>query len=73
MNFWIGLITELVVISLNSYKHGIFVLNVLVKVFLFLKVCNRDQDELEALVLDYPKFYNLEYCSLVVLFHSSPV
>ena len=24
------------------------------------------------LVLDYPKFYNHEYCSLVVIFHSSP-
>ena len=44
-----------------------FLLNVLLKVFLFLKVCNRDQDELEALVLDYSKFYNLEYCSLVVI------
>ena len=44
-----------------------FLLNVLLKVFLFLKVCNRDQDELEALVLDYRKFCNLEYCSLVVI------
>ena len=50
-----------------------FLLNVLLKVFLFLKVCNRNQDELEAMVLDYPKFYNLEYCSLVVIFHSSPM
>ena len=50
-----------------------FHLNVLLKVVLFLKVCNRDQDELEAVVLDYPEFYNLEYCSLVVIFHSSPM
>ena len=49
-----------------------FLLNVLLKVFLFLKVCDRDQVELEAMVLDYPKFYNYEYCSLVVIFHSSP-
>ena len=49
-----------------------FLLNVLLKVFLFLKVCDRDQVELEAMVLDYPKFYNHEYCSLVVIFHSSP-
>ena len=48
-------------------------LNVLLKVFLFLKVCDRDQVELEAMVLDYPKFYNHEYCSLVVIFHSSPM
>ena len=44
-----------------------FLLNVLLKVFLFLKVCDRDQVELEAMVLDFPKFYNHEYCSLVVL------
>ena len=44
-----------------------FLLNVLLKVFLFLKVCDRDQDELEAMVLDYPKFHNLEYCSLVMI------
>ena len=43
-----------------------FLLNVLIQVFLFLKVCDRDQVELEAMVLDYPKFYNHEYCSLVV-------
>ena len=49
-----------------------FVLNVLLKVFLFLKVCDRDQVQLEAMVFDYPKFYNYEYCSLVVIFHSSP-
>ena len=30
------------------------------KVFLFLKVYDRDQVELEAMVLDYPKFYNYE-------------
>ena len=31
-----------------------------------------DQVELEAMVLDYPKFYNHEYCGLVVvIFHSS--
>ena len=50
-----------------------FFLNVLLKVFLFLKVCDRDQVELEAMVLDYPKFYNHEYCCLVVIFHSSPM
>ena len=49
-----------------------FLLNVLLNVFLFLKVCDRDQVELEAMVLDSPKFYNHEYCSLVVIFHSSP-
>ena len=50
-----------------------FLLIVLLKVFLFLKVCDHDQVELEAMVLDYPKFYNYEYCSLVVvIFHSSP-
>ena len=70
MNFWIGLIPELVITFLNSYKHGIF-LNVLLKVFLFLKVCDSDQVELEAMVLDSLKFYNLEYCSLVVIFLSS--
>ena len=48
-----------------------FLLNVLLKVFLFLKVCDRNQVELEAMVLNYPKFYNHEYCSLVVIFHSS--
>ena len=42
-----------------------FLLNVLLKVFLFLKVCDGDQVELEAMVLEYPKFYNHEYCSLV--------
>ena len=48
-----------------------FLLNVLLKVFLFLKVCDSDQVELEAMVLDYPKFYNHEYCGLVVvIFHS---
>ena len=49
-----------------------FLLNVLFKVFLFLKVCGSNQVELEAMVLDFPKFYNHEYCSLVVIFHSSP-
>ena len=49
-----------------------FLLNVLLKVFLFLKGCDRDQVELEAMVLDSPKFYNHEYC-LVVIFHSSPI
>ena len=48
-------------------------LNVVLKVFLFLKVCDCDQIELEAMVLDYPKFYNHEYCGLVVIFHSSPM
>ena len=47
-----------------------FLLNVLLKVFLLLKVCDRDQVELKTMVLDYPKFYNHEYCSLVVIFHS---
>ena len=47
-----------------------FLLNVLLKVFLFLKVCDRDQVRLEAIILDYPKFYNHEYCSLVVIFQS---
>ena len=51
-----------------------FLLNVLLKVFLlFLKVCDSDQVELEAMVLDSPKFYDHEYCSLVVIFHSSPM
>ena len=50
-----------------------FLLNVLVKVFLFLKVCGSDQVEVEAMVLDSPKFYNREYCSLVVSFHSGPM
>ena len=49
-----------------------FLLNVLLKV-LFLKVCDNDQVELEAMVLDFPKFYNHEYCSLVVIFRSSPM
>ena len=31
---------------------------------MFLKVCDSDQVEVEALVLDSPKFYNHEYCSL---------
>ena len=47
-----------------------FLLNVLLKFFLFLKVCDRDQVEPEAMVLDYP--YH-EYYSLVVIFHSSPM
>ena len=38
---------------------------------MFLKVCDSDQVELEALVLDSPKFYNHKYCSLVVIFRSS--
>ena len=68
MNFWIG---QLVVTSLNSYKHGIFSSECPLK-SLFLKVCDSDQVELEAMVLDYFKFYNHEYCSLViVIFHSS--
>ena len=50
-----------------------FLLNVVLKVFLFLKVCDRDQVELEAMVLAYSMFYNLEYCSLVVIFYSSPM
>ena len=50
-----------------------FLLNVLLKVFLFLKVCDCDQVELEVMVLDYPNFYYHEYCSLVVMFHSSPM
>ena len=50
-----------------------FLLNVLLKVFLFLKVCDRDQVERKAMGLDYPKFYNHEYCSLVVIFHFSPM
>ena len=49
-----------------------FLLNVLLKV-LFLKVCDSDQVELEAMVFDSPKFYNREYCSLVVSFHSGPM
>ena len=67
MNFWIG---QLVVTSLNSYKHGIFSSECPLKSLL---VSDRDQDELEAMVLDYPKYYNHGYCSLVVIFHSSPV
>ena len=59
--------------SLNSYKHGIFSSECPLKVLLFLKVCDRDQVELEAMVFGYPKFYNHEYCSLVVIFHSSPM
>ena len=50
-----------------------FLLNALLKVFLILKVCDSDQVELEAMVLDYPKFYNQEYCRMVVIFHSSPM
>ena len=50
-----------------------FLLNALLKVFLFLKVCDSDQIELEAMDLDSPKFYNDEYRSLVVIFHSSPM
>ena len=71
MNFWIGLITSLVT-SLNSYKHGIFFSECPLKSFLVSEALDRDQVELEAMVLDYPKFYNYEYCSLVVIFHSSP-
>ena len=40
-----------------------FLLNGLLKVFLFLKVCDSGQVKLEAMVLDYPKLYNYEYCS----------
>ena len=50
-----------------------FLLNVLLKVFSFLKVCDSAQVELEAMVLDSPKFYNHKYCSLVVIFHFSPI
>ena len=32
-------------------------------------VCDSDQVELETMVLDSPKFYNHECCSLVVIFH----
>ena len=39
-----------------------FLLNVILKVFLFLKVCDSNQVELEAMVLDSLKFYNQEYC-----------
>ena len=38
-----------------------FLLIVLLKVFLFLKICDSDQVELEAMVLDSPKFCNHEY------------
>ena len=38
-------------------------LNVILKVFLFLKVCDSDQVEPEATVLVFPKFYNHENCS----------
>ena len=48
-----------------------FLLNVFLKVFLYLKVCDSDQVELEAMVLDSTKFYNREYCSLVGIFHTS--
>ena len=68
MNFWIG---QLVVTSLNSYKHGIFSSECPLKSLLVSEGCDRDQVELEAMVLDYPKFYDHEYCSLVVTFHSS--
>ena len=40
-----------------------FLLNVLLKVFLFLKVCDSDQVQLETMVLDSNKFYIQEYCS----------
>ena len=50
-----------------------FLLNVFLKVFLFLKVCDSDQVELEAMVLDFPKFYNHECYSQVVIFHSNPM
>ena len=58
--------------SWNRNKRNFFLLNVFLKVFMFLKVWDSDQVELEAMVLDSPKFYNHEYCSLVVIFHSSP-
>ena len=48
-----------------------FLLNVLLKVFVFLKVCDSDQVELKAMALDSPKFYDHKYCRLVVIFHSS--
>ena len=50
-----------------------FLLNVLLKVFLFLKVGDSGQVELEAVVLDYPKLYNHEYCSMVEIFHFRPM
>ena len=50
-----------------------FLLNVLLKALLFLKVCDSVQVELEAMLLDSPKFYNHGYCSLVVIFPFSPM
>ena len=38
-----------------------FLQNVHLKVFIFLKVCDSDQVELEEIVLNSPKFYNHEY------------
>ena len=69
MNFWID---QLVVTSLNSYKHGIFSSECPLKSLLDSEGLDSDQVKLEAMVLDYPKFYNHEYCGLVVvIFHSS--
>ena len=70
MNFRIGLISSHLFDLATNMEF--FLLNVFLKV-LFLKVCGSDQVELEAMVLDYPKFINHEYCSLVVIFHSSPM
>ena len=50
-----------------------FLLSALLKAFLFLKVCDSGQFELEAMVLDSLKFYNHEYFSLVEIFLSSPM
>ena len=71
MNFWIGLISSHFFDLATNMEF--FLLIVLLNFFLFLKVCDSDQVELEAMVLDSPKFYNHEYCSLVVIFHSSPM
>ena len=38
-----------------------FLQSVHLKVFIFLKVCDSDQVELEEIALDFPKFYNHEY------------
>ena len=67
MKFWIGLISKIT--SVNRNKRNF----VFLKVFMFLKVCDIDQVEPEALVLDSPKFYNHEYCGLVVIFYSNPM
>ena len=47
----------------------IFFLNVLLKSLLVSEgYCDRDQVELEAMVLDYPKFYNHEYSGVRRIF-----